>query len=95
MKIHHSINEVWITWSQKELAKPNSESQIYILEKEITDSRVHLYSSNLEMKICILLYFISPFENILLSMLTAECLHLVLNFSTEYHNSEQNIVIMF
>ncbi len=41
--------------------------------------------------------FIIPFGNMLFPMLTAEWLHfnLVLFDSTEYHNSRQNIIIMF
>ncbi len=42
--------EIWITWSQKELAKPQFLIlKIYPLEKEITNSRDHFWSSNLEL----------------------------------------------
>ncbi len=43
--------EIWITWSQKELAKPQAQifdPQIYILESEITDLRDYLCSYYLE-----------------------------------------------
>jgi hypothetical protein len=35
------------------------------------------------------------FESMLIPMLTAEQLHLVMYFSTEYHYSKQNIIILF
>jgi hypothetical protein len=37
--------EIRITWSQKELVKPQLKSQIYPLEKEIKNSKDHLCSS--------------------------------------------------
>ncbi len=51
-------------------------------------ARDHLCSYNLE-------YFIIPFRNKLFPTLPAERLHLVLYFSTEYHNSRQKIRICF
>jgi hypothetical protein len=36
------------------------------------------------------------FRNMLFPMLTAVCLHLLLDyFSTKYHNSRQNVIILF
>jgi hypothetical protein len=40
--------KIWITWSQKKLAKPYPKFQLYTSEKEITKSRGNLSSSNLE-----------------------------------------------
>ncbi len=39
--------------------------------------------------------FIIPFGKILYPMHKAECLHLVMYFSAEYHYSEQNILLLF
>jgi hypothetical protein len=36
-----------------------------------------------------------PFGNMMFPILTADWLHLALLFSTEYHNSRQNIIILF
>jgi hypothetical protein len=39
--------------------------------------------------------FIIPFGNMFFPTLTAEWLHLVRYFSAEYHNSRQNVIILF
>jgi hypothetical protein len=39
--------------------------------------------------------FIIPFGNLLFPMLTSEWLHLVLDFCTEYHNLETEIITLF
>jgi hypothetical protein len=39
--------------------------------------------------------FIIPFGNTFFPMMKAEWLHLELNYSTEYHNSGKNIIIIF
>ncbi len=80
-----SLNEILITWSQKDLAKPQSQIQnIYFKKGKIKNSRGHLCSSNMEIRIC---NFIIRFGNIFFPILAAEWLRLVL--STEYPISRQ------
>ncbi len=67
--------ENWITWSQKELAKPQSQipNIQYILEKETINARDS-----------------RPYADSWMAASTA-----VLYYSTEYHNSRQNIIVLF
>ncbi len=85
MKIHHTVHLGLVSISPK--------SKIYTLEKEITNSRGHLCNFNQELSFaCFLIILVA---NMVFPMLTAEWLHLVLYFSTEYQNSGQNIKIPF
>ncbi len=48
LEIFICLVEIWIAWSQKELAKPQSQIRNICLEKEMTISRDHLCCSNME-----------------------------------------------
>ncbi len=82
--------EIWITWPQMTLAKSQSQipNMYSTLEKEITNLNL-LYYWN----------FIIPSGNMLFPMLqTSNWLHrrtTVAYSSREYHNSRQNITILF
>ncbi len=77
--------EIWVTLSQKELAKPHSQIQtkIYVV-------LIWKYESPVLLK-----FYNSVWKYVVTYMITAEWLHLVLYFSSQYHNSRKNIIILF